>query len=629
MCGITGFIDLHRRVGDPIAVICSMNDALMYRGPDGDGVWADSFFPMYMGHQRLSILDLSSEGKQPMVSRSKRYVITYNGEVYNFKSIRDDLERCGNVFRGHSDTEIILQAIETWGLDSAISRFIGMFAFSLWDSQEHKLYLVRDRLGIKPLYYGEINGSFVFASELKSIQEFPGFIKTINRDSIALLLRYGYIPAPHSIYQGFKKLLPGHILSVRISNENQLIYEDTTYWSAKTVAEQGVENIIVDNKTVVIDQLETLLRDSVNLRMLADVPIGAFLSGGIDSSTTTALMQAQSNSPIKTFSIGFHEDFYDEAKYANKIAQHLGTDHTELYISSDQAIDVIPKLPSLYDEPFADPSQIPTYLVSELTRKHVTVSLSGDGGDELFYGYSRYLFAQRIWNKIRWLPTTLRLALGSMLSAPYLSKYTKIQLLSDVLSNKTQDDFYNRVVSAWKEPTKIVIGANEPLTQLTGSQRDVQLNSFSQRMMFFDLISYLPDDILVKLDRASMGVSLEARVPLLDHRIVEFAWRLPQSLKYHNGQTKWILREVLYRYVPKDLVERPKKGFGVPINSWLRGPMRDWAEELLNAERLKNEGYFNPGPIRVKWQEHLSGKRNWSFYLWRILMFQAWLESNT
>ncbi|MFK5949811.1 MAG: asparagine synthase (glutamine-hydrolyzing) [Methylococcales bacterium] len=629
MCGIAGYIDLHRRVKDPEEVLSTMNDALVYRGPDGQGIWTDENFPVYLAHRRLSILDLSSEGKQPMVSRSKRYVITYNGEVYNFQSIRAELEKIGTSFRGHSDTEIILGAIEAWGINSAVTRFIGMFAFSLWDSYECKLYLVRDRLGIKPLYYGEIEGSFVFSSELKSIRTFPGFVQSINRDSIALLLRYGYIPAPHSIYEGFVKLMPGHILSIRISDNNKLIYQDNVYWSAKTVAEQGSENLIVDSKINLVDQLDALLSDSVNLRMLADVPIGAFLSGGIDSSTTTALMQAQSSNPIKTFSIGFHDDFYDEAKYAKQIAQHLGTDHTELYVTPEQAMAVIPKLPELYDEPFADQSQIPTYLVSELARKHVTVSLSGDGGDELFYGYSRYLFAQRIWKKIRWLPVQLRVALGNMASIPLLSDNTRFQLLADVLSNKTQDEFYNRIVSAWKQPTKIVIGSTEPLIELTGSSRNVKLSDFSQRMMFFDLISYLPDDILVKLDRASMGVSLEARVPLLDHRVVEFAWRLPQSLKYNNGQTKWILRQVLYRYVPKDLVERPKKGFGVPIDSWLRGPMRDWAEGLLNEERLKNEGFFHPKLIREKWHEHLSGKRNWSFYLWRILMFQAWLEKNT
>lgn len=629
MCGITGFIDQHRRLNDPDSLLHAMNNALEYRGPDGQGIWIDKQTLVGLAHRRLSIIDLSSDGRQPMVSSSQRYVISYNGEVYNFKILRTELEKLGHVFRGSSDTEIILEAIETWGLESALSRFIGMFAFALWDTHQHKLHLVRDRLGIKPLYYGEINGVFVFASELKAIRAFSGFEQPINRDSIALLLRHGYIPAPYSIYQGVNKLQPGHILSLSIDNDKKLAYEKNIYWSAFAVAERGVNNQFIGKPEEAVEQLDQLLQESVKLRMLADVPIGAFLSGGIDSSITTALMQTHSSKPIKTFSIGFHEDSYNEAEYAKAISQHLGTDHTELYVSSDEAMAVIPKLHALYDEPFSDPSQIPTYLVSELTRKHVTVSLSGDGGDELFYGYSRYFFAQRIWNKIGWIPPKLRVALGHIISTNLLCNFTKVRLISEVLSVTNQDDFYHRVVSAWKKPADIVIGANEPLTALTGCSRKVQLKELSQRMMFFDLISYLPDDILVKVDRASMGVSLEARVPLIDHRIVEFAWRLPQSLKYRNRQGKWILRQVLYRYVPEELVERPKKGFGVPIDSWLRGPMRDWAEELLDEKRLYNEGYFYPKPIRKKWLEHLAGKHDWSHYLWRVLMFQAWLEQNS
>jgi len=628
MCGITGFIDQHKRLNEPDSHLQAMNNALEYRGPDGQGAWIDKEIAVGLAHRRLSIIDLSSEGQQPMISGSKRYVISYNGEVYNFNLLRSELEKLGYGFRGHSDTEIILAAIEAWGLESAVSRFIGMFAFALWDTHKHKLHLVRDRLGIKPLYYGEINGVFVFASELKAIRAFPGFEQSVNRDSIALLLRHGYIPAPYSIYQGLHKLQPGHILSLTIDDDKKLTYETNIYWSVSTVAEQGTNNALIVKPEEAVEQLDHLLRDSVKLRMLADVPIGAFLSGGIDSSTTTALMQAQSNKPIKTFSIGFHEDAYNEAEYAKAIAQHLGTDHTELYVSPKEAMAVIPKLPTLYDEPLSDPSQIPTYLVSELTRKHVTVSLSGDGGDELFYGYSRYFFAQRIWNKIGWIPPKFRVVVGHIISKPLLSDITKLKLISEVLSVTNQDDFYHRVVSAWKKPTDIVIGANEPLTALTGVSRKAQISGLSQRMMYFDQISYLPDDILVKVDRASMGVSLEARVPLIDHRVVEFAWRLPQSLKYRNGKGKWILREVLYRYVPQRFVERPKKGFGVPIDSWLRGPMRDWAEDLLDEKRLYDEGYFYPKPIREKWREHLACKRDWSHYLWRVLMFQAWLEQN-
>lgn len=508
VCGITGFIDQHRLLKDPDSILHAMNNALAYRGPDGQGAWLNKQMSVGLAHRRLSIIDLSSEGQQPMISSSGRYVISYNGEVYNFKLLRDELEKRGHIFRGYSDTEIILASIEAWGLKSAVSRFIGMFAFALWDTHQHKLHLVRDRLGIKPLYYGEVNGVFVFASELKAIRAFPGFEQPVNRDSIALLLRYGYIPAPYSIYQGLQKLKPGHILSLTIDDNKKITHETNVYWSAITVAEQGFNNQIIGRPEEVVEQLDALLRDSVSFRMLADVPIGAFLSGGIDSSTTTAIMQAQSNKPIKTFSIGFHEDFYNEAQYAKAIAQHLATDHTELYVSSDQAMAVIPKLPALYDEPFSDPSQIPTYLVSELTRNHVTVSLSGDGGDELFYGYSRYFFGQRIWNKIRWIPPKLRVALGQMISTPLLSEFNKFQLLSEVLSVTNQDDLYHRIVSAWKKPADIVIGANEPLTELTGASRNVQIGEFPQRMMLFDQISYLPDDILVKVDRASMGVSL-------------------------------------------------------------------------------------------------------------------------
>ena len=629
MCGIAGFIDLNKRLIEPVTTLNSMNDAVAYRGPDGHGTWMDNQVSVGLAHRRLAIVDLSSEGHQPMTSRSGRYTISYNGEVYNFTSLRDELIELGYTFRGHSDTEIILHAFEAWGVANAVSRFIGMFAIALWDSAERKMYLVRDRLGIKPLYYGEINGIFAFASELKSLKEMQDFSQPVDRGSVALFLRYGYIPSPYTIYKDINKLKPGTILSLSIADNNTLEYQYKCFWSVNDIAEQGVISSFNTTDANAINQLDSLLRDSIGLRMLADVPLGAFLSGGIDSSLTTALMQAQNDKPVKTFTIGFNEESYNEAKYAKDIAHYIGTDHTELYVSSSQAMDVIPKLPFIYDEPFADPSQIPTFLLSELTRKHVTVSLSGDGGDELFFGYSRYLFAQRIWNNIHWLPSSVRKLFGIIHDNTSMSESSKFSVITDLLSQQSRDDLYNRTVSAWKHPENIVIGSKEPLVDLTGTSRNIKLADYPERMMFFDQISYLPDDILVKLDRASMGVSLEARVPLLDHRVVEFAWNLPQSLKYRDGETKWILRQVLDRYLPRNLVERPKKGFGVPIDSWLRGPLRDWAEDLLNENRLLKEGFFKPEPIREKWQQHLSGKYNWCYYLWRVLMFQSWLNNNS
>jgi len=628
VCGLAGFVDYRGSLHDIENNLKLMINTLNHRGPDGEGVWLDTHLGIGLGHKRLSILDLSGEGKQPMISSNGRYVITYNGEIYNFEILRIELKRLGCTFRGHSDTEVVLAAFETWGIEKSISRFIGMFALALWDRTEQKLYLVRDRLGIKPLYYGHVNGSFIFGSELKALRAFPKFNQPIYRDAIALFLRHNYIPAPYSIYEGIKKLLPGQILTLNVGHGNEQDYQVHTYWSAAAMAEKGINNPFTGSETEAVDQLDTLLRDSISLRMLADVPLGAFLSGGIDSSVVTALMQAQSNQPIKTFSIGFHEKDYNEAEYAKAIAQHLGTDHTELYIRPEEAMAVIPDLPFLFDEPFSDSSQIPTYLVSKLARNHVTVSLSGDGGDELFHGYSRYFYTHNIWKKINLIPKCVRPSLAQIIKAASLFGSSDLQSLSEVLSYSHPDDLYRRVTSHWKNPTAVVLGANEPWTPLTDPDLHPPFDELAQRLMFFDLVSYLPDDILTKVDRASMGVSLEARVPLLDHRVVEFAWRLPLSHKIKNSQGKWILRQLLYKYVPQKLVERPKKGFGVPIGAWLRGPLREWAEELLDEHRLRDEGFFNPMPIRKKWQEHLAGKKYHHYYLWDVLMFQSWLEAN-
>ena len=628
MCGIAGFVDYHGQLRDIENNLKLMIKTLSHRGPDGEGIWFDNVLGVGLGHKRLSILDLSDEGKQPMISGNGRYVITYNGEIYNFKILRVELEHLGCKFRGHSDTEVILAAFETWGIEQSISRFIGMFAIALWDQAQKKLYLIRDRLGIKPLYYGLVNGSFIFASELKALRAFPKFNQSIYRDAIALFLRHNYIPAPYSIYEGIKKLQPGQILTLNVGHDNKPDYKIDTYWSATAMAEQGISNTFMGSENEAVDQLDTLLKDSIRLRMLSDVPLGAFLSGGIDSSLVTALMQTQSNQAVKTFSIGFNEADYNEAKYAKAIAHHLGTNHTELYVTPAETMAVIPSLPSLFDEPFSDPSQIPTFLVSKLARNHVTVSLSGDGGDELFYGYSRYFFTHKIWNKINLIPKNIRPALSQVIKAASYLGSKNLRSLSEVLSYCHPDDLYRRMTSHWKNPTTVVLGTNEPLTALTDPDLQPQFDELSQRMMLFDLVSYLPDDILTKVDRASMGASLEARVPLLDHRVVEFAWRLPLSHKINNGKGKWILRQLLYKYVPQKLIERPKMGFGVPIDSWLRGPLRDWAEELLDEHRLREEGFFNPLPIRKKWHEHLAGKKHRHYYLWDVLVFQSWLEAN-
>jgi len=643
MCGIAGILQPHQLNGNAHAVLRAMTDTLRHRGPDDSGVWMDEKAGIAMGHRRLSILDLSPAGHQPMVSGDGRYVITFNGEIYNFQALRRELESLQHVFHGHSDTEVLLAAVSQWGLEKAVERFNGMFAFALWDRQARTLSLGRDRLGEKPLYYGWTGGAFLCASELKALRAYPGFKEDIDRDVLTLFLRYGYIPAPYCIFRGFRKLPAGTLLTVRAGQTGA---EPVPYWSLRDTAARGVADPYAGSEEDAVAHLDGLLREAVGLRMVADVPLGAFLSGGIDSSTVVALMQAQSSRPVKTFSIGFREGAYDEAKFASGVARHLGTDHTELYVSPAEAQAVIPRMPSLYDEPFADPSQIPTFLVSELARRQVTVSLSGDGGDEIFGGYNRYLLSRRIWNGIRWMPVAVRRGAGRALRAltpgawdalfrqagPVLPNSVavqnpgdKLQKLAGVLTADHPGALYWGLVSLWKNPAGVVAGAVEPATVFSEAHYPAGLTDFLQQMMFMDAVTYLPDDILVKVDRASMGVSLEARVPILDHRVVEFAWRLPVSMKIRHGQGKWILRKVLERYVPRELTHRPKMGFGVPIDSWLRGPLRDWSETLLDERRLHADGFFDPRQIREKWAEHLSGRRNWQYLIWCILMFQAWL----
>lgn len=662
MCGLTGYCS-----NSPIKAketLIAMADAIRHRGPDDSGYWHDDEAGIGLAHRRLSILDLSPAGHQPMTSPSGRFILVFNGEIYNHLEIRGELERSGNApnWRGHADTETMLAGFEAWGIEATVQRAVGMFAVAVWDKEKRALTLARDRMGEKPLYYGWNRGTFLFASELKSLRNYPGFDSEVNRDSITLLLRHNYIPAPHSIHKGIFKLVPGFLLTLQGRAFNTCPWDINEppfkefkadgvslrpYWSLRDVAEQGQSRFFSGTEGEALSELERVLTEAVLSQQISDVPLGAFLSGGVDSSAIVALMQAHSDRPVKTFTIGYTEADYNEAEFAKEVSRHLGTEHTELYVSPDDAMAVIPRLPTLYDEPFSDASQIPTFLVSQLARQSVTVSLSGDAGDELFGGYNRYLLTASLWKKIGWLPQKSRRALGNgilqispskwdrlnTLLAPFLPEKKrstrvgdKAHKLAEILAASTPEAIYRDLISHWKSPVELVRGSQEPLTRLTNSGCMANVTGLENRMMFLDAISYLPDDNLVKVDRAAMGVSLETRVPFLDHRVVEFAWRLPLDLKIRNGQGKWLLRQLLYKHVPPKLIERPKMGFGIPIDSWLRGPLREWAEELLSEKRLKEEGFFHPELIRLKLKEHLSGQRNWQYQLWDVLMFQAWHE---
>jgi len=649
MCGFAGFLD---RRGDAdlsnrAALASAMASALAHRGPDDEGAWCDG--ALAVAHRRLSILDLSSAGHQPMLSADERYAIVFNGEIYNHLSIREELAIAGvaQSWRGHSDTETMLAAFVTWGVDRALQRFTGMFAFAVWDRSEKRLILARDRIGEKPLYYGWQGGVFVFGSELKALAAHPEWRPEIDRQALTLFMRFGYVPEPWSIYRGIYKLPPGCWVELEADVEAGHCPEPRAYWAASAVADAGLRNRITDLPTA-LAELELRLNSAISRQCIADVPLGAFLSGGVDSSLIVALMQAQSRVAVRTFTIGFHEARFNEAEHAKAVARHLGTDHTELYVTPKETLAVIPRLPMLYDEPFADSSQIPTYLVAQLARGHVTVALSGDGGDELFGGYNRYLWGRTIWRRVGFLPVGLRQAvarivmslspqlwdslaqamfplLPSRLRVPQLGD--RVQKLASILDAQTPDALYRRLLSQQQDPCAVVVGGAESETWADRQLLAANLGNFTERMMCHDLLAYLPGDILTKVDRAAMGVSLESRVPMLDHELVEFAWRLPQSMKVRDGQNKWLLRQLLHKYVPRLLIERPKQGFGVPLDSWLRGPLRSWAESLLAAERLRREGYLDPVPIRKKWEEHLSGRFNWQYWLWNVLMFQAWLEA--
>lgn len=644
MCGLTGFWDFkaNRSQAELLAIGQTMGKAISHRGPDSAGTWCEETAGLTFSHLRLAIVDLSEAGHQPMISRSGGSVIVYNGEIYNAPELREALSLEGCRFRGYSDTEVILEACERWGVEATCQKLIGMFAFAFWHKQTHKLFLVRDRLGIKPLYWGFNQGVLFFGSQLKSFKGHPNFKPEINKEALTAYFRFNYVPTPLSIFKNIQKLSPGSILTVDRTQTTQ----ESRFWDLQDVIARGKENQLkrFSSDSVLIEKCDLLLRDAVKRRMVADVPLGAFLSGGIDSSTVVALMQAQSDRPIKTFTIGFHEAGYNEAQHAALVAKHLGTEHHELYLASSEAQAIIPDIPNWCDEPFADVSQIPTYLVSRLARQHVTVSLSGDGGDELFAGYNRYFVGQTLWQRIKFLPYWLR-----YLSAQGIRQFSpnrwdsfskmlpnrfrpncvgdKIYKLADVLTVPNAETLYKMLVSHWEDPAALVIGGNESVLYPWDLKPAMgNASSFVESMQMWDTLTYLPDDILTKVDRASMAVSLEARVPLLDHRVVEFAYGLPMDVKIRNGQGKWLLRQVLNKYVPNSLIDRPKMGFGVPIDQWLRGPLREWAENLLSQQRLESEGILNPERIRQRWHEHLTGQRNWQYSLWGVLMFQAWQE---
>lgn len=642
MCGIAGFLSPSKSTDRPLSVLKAMGDSILHRGPDSGGEWYDDYAGL--SHRRLSILELTEAGYQPMSSHNGRFIFVFNGEIYNHSKIRDALTQSGysGSWQGFSDTETLLAAIEFFGVEAALNMSIGMFAFALWDTRDKVLTLARDRFGEKPLYFGIQNNVFLFGSEIKSLKQHPSFDSKIDRNSISLFLRHNYIPAPYSIYQGIYKLEQGSILQISAAQFDPVIFK---YWSSIDVAREAKLNQFEGSPEESIDVLEKLLIESINQQSIADVPLGAFLSGGIDSSAVVSILQSQSNRPVNTYSIGFDAEMFNEAKYAKAVANHLKTDHTELYVTSDDVLNIIPLLPSLYCEPFADSSQLPTYIVSKLAKSHVSVALSGDAGDELFCGYNRYTATNLLWRKLRRSPSIFRELLSTSINSISpeawdlffgISSLRKILDISgdklhkgaSVITSRTVDELYLRLVSHHANPVDLVIGAQDVPTILTSSSSQLVDFDDVSRMMLFDVMTYLPDDILVKVDRAAMAVSLETRVPFLDHRLATFAWSLPLSFKLRDGKSKWPLRELLYRYVPPELIDRPKMGFGVPLDRWLRGPLREWAESLLAEDRLRQEGYFRPEQIVQLWKEHLSGKHNRAYLLWNILMFQAWLEVN-
>jgi asparagine synthase (glutamine-hydrolysing) len=649
MCGLTGCwtkktnANLH-------ASVQAMSKTLNHRGPDAGAVWIDESEGIGLGHRRLKVIDLSENGAQPMHSACNRYVLVFNGEIYNHLTLRAELEECrlAPAWRGHSDTEILLAGFVAWGVAATLQRTVGMFSLALWDKKERRLTLGRDRFGEKPLYYGWLgkgNGqTFVFGSELKALRAFPDFDNPISRDALALYFQFCTVPAPYSIFQDIFKLVPGHILVLHGEGLRKQTVKIEPYWQLTDVVDKGISNPI-NNEIEAIELLHSLLRQSVEQQSVADVPLGAFLSGGIDSSLITALMQEQSNRPVQTFTVGFDETEFDESPFALAVAKHLGTDHNELRVTSSDALNIVPNLPELYDEPFADGSQIPTYFMCQAARQKVTVALSGDAGDELFGGYNRYFWGRRIWNKFAWLPPRSRRLLGRGISWLSVDTWDAMNYILpssyriNNLGNKAYkmayrlervrnlDDLYRSLVNIWPEGKDIVKYSNKIPTMLDNANIVENISEAEHRMMLWDSLTYLPDDILTKVDRAAMSVSLETRIPYLDHRIAELVWRMPLHMKIRDGKGKWVLRQILNKYVPNELIERPKTGFGIPLGQWLRGPLRDWAEDLINEERLQSEGYLNSTLVRETWQQHLSNRYHWPLELWSVLMFQAWLDN--
>lgn len=636
MCGLCGILSPGKFTEEQKDELQRMSSALEHRGPDDSGTWFDLDSGIGLAHQRLSILDLSTSGRQPMLSASRRFVIAFNGEIYNYLELSKELRDEGcSAIHGESDTSVLIAAFDFWGIQKTLARLIGMFAIALWDREESKLYLIRDRMGEKPLYYGYINGEFVFSSELSSFQARSNFPLSVDRDALALFMRYLYVPAPYSIYKGINKLEPGKILTCSIDDAQRVSFKQETYWDvSQFLVDDESQNAQYD-KSQTIDAYNDLLRQAVKSQMRSDVPLGAFLSGGIDSSTIVALMQESSQQKVKTYSIGFNDPAFNEAAYAKDVATHLGTEHTELYIDKQALLDIVPQLPDVYSEPFADISQIPTYLVCKLARSEVTVALSGDGADEIFGGYTRYNKAIGAWQKMQ-RHKMLSGMLGPVVSAGqrYLpdkawAAKSRLRKLSDGWLN---DDFlglYRHRESLHKVPELMVLGASASF-----QNKEWQIIKTSDRdqrtiMSHFDLMRYLPDDVLVKIDRASMSVGLEARAPFLDRRVVEAVAGLPWELKVQPGQPKWLLRQILYRYVDRSLVDRPKMGFGAPVGAWLRNELQDWAATLLDSQRLHQEGYFNVAMVEALWQEHLSGKKDRGKMLWPVLMFQSWLDAQS
>lgn len=677
MCGFAGFLSADLTVlGNPRVVVTRMALSIAHRGPDDAGAWVDPQAGIALGHRRLSILDLSAAGHQPMHSRTNRFVIAFNGEIYNHMDLRAELEENYSLditWRGHSDTETLLAGFETWGVESTLTKMVGMFAIALWDREEKTLTLARDRFGEKPLFYGWVgsgsSSTFVFGSELKAIRAHPDFANSVSREALALFMRFTYVPAPYCIYQNIFKLEPGCMLSLKNvvtpapskplrPSEKHGGISMHRWWALSDVVQNGEQNQILD-EVVAVQALDHSLTEAVRLQSLADVPLGAFLSGGVDSSTIVALMQKQATSPVKTFTVGFEESGFDESPHARAVAQHLGTDHTELFVTAAEAQAIIPNIPAIYDEPFADSSQIPTHLVCKAARQQVKVALSGDAGDELFGGYNRYFWGPRIWSRLAWLPYPARQLLGSFIRSVPIAGWDALSRPVNALMPSNQginragdkahklavrltmvrniDDLYRSLVSEWQDPAQVVKGYGSahgagifsPKNLLDDPLPARGIDQHQLRMMYLDSITYLPDDILCKVDRAAMATSLETRVPFLDYRVAELAWQLPLNMKIRGNEGKWALRQVLYKYVPRELIDRPKAGFGIPLGQWLRGPLRDWAESLLAESRLQVEGYFYPTPVRLKWAEHLSGRRDHTASLWTVLMFQAWLEESS